>query len=78
METAMIISMDDYRRIDKVYDSGADSDRQAYVDFGNTVPKLQLATVESELQDSPNLPAAFYDFNAKEFIERAYTLATQI
>ena len=75
----MIISMDDYRRIDKEYDSGADSDRrQAYDHYGNTVPKLRLATVESELQDSPDLPVDFYDFDAKEFIERAYSLATQI
>ena len=78
----MIISMDDYRRIDKEYDSGADSDRRrAYEQYGhcgNTVPKLRLATVESELHDSPVLPVDFDDFDAREFIERAYSLATQI
>ncbi|MEQ1775403.1 MAG: hypothetical protein ABL891_16630 [Burkholderiales bacterium] len=78
----MIISMDDYRRIDNEYDSGADSDRRrAFGDnerHGNTVLALRLATVESELQDSPDLPMDFDDFDAKEFIERAYSLATQI
>ena len=75
----MIISMDDYRRIDNEYDAradvGQDLRRRAY---SNAVPALQLATVESELQDSPDLPADFDDFDAKEFIERAYSLATQI
>ena len=75
----MIISMDDYRRIDNEYDSGADSDRRRiYDNYGNTAPRLRLATVESELRGSPNLPADFDDFDAKEFIDRAYSLATQI
>jgi hypothetical protein len=82
METTMIYSMDDYRRIDNEYDSGADSDRRRayeyYGHYGNAVPALRLATVESELQDSPDLPVDFDDFDAKEFIERAYSLATQI
>jgi hypothetical protein len=79
METTMIISMDDYRRLDNEYDSGADSDRRrAYEHHGNAVPALRLATVESESQDGPNLPVDFDDFDAKEFIERAYSLATQI
>jgi hypothetical protein len=79
METTMIISMDDYRRIDNEYDSGADSDRRRiYDNRGNTVPKLRLATVESELHDSPHLPMDFDDFDAKDFIQRAYSLATQI
>ena len=75
----MIISMDDYRRIDNEYDSGADSDRRRiYDNYGNTAPKLRLAMVESELQGGPNLPMEFDDFDAKEFIDRAYDLATQI
>jgi hypothetical protein len=78
METTMIISMDDYRRIDNEYDSGADSDRRrAYEHYGNAVPALRLATVEAE-SDSPDLPNDFDDFDAKEFIDRAYDLATQI
>ena len=81
METTMIISMDDYRRIDSEYDAssevGQDLRRRAY---GNAVPALQLAAVESEAEglDSPDLPDDFDDFDAKEFIERAYALATQI
>ena len=75
----MIISMNDYRRIDNEYDSGADSDRRrAYEFHGNAAPALQLATVESELHDSPDLPTDFDDFDARDFIERAYALATQI
>ncbi len=75
----MIYSMDDYRRIDNEYDSGADSDRRRqYERYGNTMPKLRLAMVEAELQESPTLPVDFDDFDAKEFIERAYSLATQI
>ena len=75
----MIYSMDDYRRIDNEYDSGADSDRRRqYERFGNAVPKLLRAMVEPELQDSPDLPVDFDDFDAREFIEQAYSLATQI
>lgn len=73
----MIISMDDYRRIDGEFDSGADSDRRRmYERHGNAVPRL--ATVQSESFDSPDLPVDFDDFDAKDFIERAYGLATQI
>lgn len=75
----MIYSMDDYRRIDNEYDSGADSDRRRqYERYGNTLPKLRLAMVEAELQESPHLPVDFDDFDAREFIEHAYSLATQI
>ncbi len=78
----MIFIMDDYRRIDGEYDAGPqggqDLRRRAYGNHGNAVPALQLATVEPEAQDSPDLPADFDDFDAKEFIERAYALATQI
>ena len=75
----MIISMNDYRRIDNEYESGADSDRRrAYDNYGNTAPALQLATVESGFHDSPDLPMEFDDFDARDFIERAYSLATQI
>lgn len=75
----MIISMDDYRRIDSEYDSGADSDRRRmYEHCGNAVPALQLAQVQSEPVDVPDLPVDFDDFDAKDFIERAYGLATQI
>jgi len=74
----MIISMDDYRRIDNEYDASAELDhsgrRYAY---GNPAPALRLATVEAE-SESPNLPDNFNDFDAKEFIDRAYDLATQI
>jgi hypothetical protein len=77
-ETAMIISMDDYRRIDNEYDSGADADRRrAYERHGNALPALRLATVESE-QAGPDLPLNFDDVDTREFIERAYALATQI
>jgi hypothetical protein len=74
----MIISMDNYRRIDNEYDSGADSDRRrAYERHGNALPALRLATLESE-QASPDLPLNFDEVDAREFIERAYALATQI
>ena len=78
----MIISMNDYRRIDNEYDAssaeGHDLRRRAYENYGNTTPALQLATLESELHDSPDLPMDFDDFDARDFIERAYALATQI
>ncbi len=78
----MIIDMNDYRRIDSDYDSGADADcRRVYGNDdrrSNAVLAPQLATAASEWQDSPNLPVDFDDFNAREFIERAYGLATQI
>ena len=75
----MIISMNDYRRIDSEYDSGADSDRRRlYEGHGNVAPQLRLETVQSESLDSPSLPVDFDDFDAKEFIERAYSMATQI
>jgi hypothetical protein len=79
METTMIISMDDYRRIDGEFDSGADSDRRRmYEQRGNAVPALQLAQVQNDPLDAPVLPVDFDDFDAKEFIERAYALATHI
>ena len=78
----MIISMDDYRRIDNEYDAradvGQDLRRRAYSNHGNAVPALQLAMVESALQESPDLPDNFDDFDAKKFIDRAYVLATQV
>jgi len=75
----MIYSMDDYRRIDNEYDSGADSDRRRqYERFGHAVPNVRGGKVEPELQDSPDLPVDFDDFDAREFIEQAYSLATQI
>jgi len=82
METTMIISMDDYRRLDHEYDSGDDADkRRAYGGCdrrGSAMVQPRLATVQEESLDSPELPADFDDFDAKEFIERAYSLATQI
>ena len=77
----MIISMDDYRRIDSEYDASAELDRSGRrYTYGNPAPALRLATVESEAvcQESPDLPDNFDDFDAKEFIDRAYDLATQI
>lgn len=78
----MVIDMDNYRRTDSEFDADADvARRRAY---GNTAPALQLAEVETEANatwlDTPTLPEAddFDDFDAKEFIEQAYALATQI
>ncbi len=77
----MIIDMEDYRRIDSDSDAsmevGHDLRRRAY---SNAVPALQLATVESETErfDAPEMPDDFDDVDAREFIERAYGLATQI
>jgi hypothetical protein len=74
----MIISMDDYRRIDNDYDSDADADRRrAYGRHGSALPALRLATVASE-QAPPDLPMDFDDVDTRKFIERAYALATQI
>lgn len=82
METTMIISMNDYRRLDEEYDAssdvGHDLRRRAYEYHGNAAPALQLATVESGLHECPDLPTDFDDFDAKDFIARAYALATQI
>jgi hypothetical protein len=81
MESAMIINMEDYRRIDKKRSAGAhiehDIRRHAY---GNTAPVLQLATAVSEttFQDSLDLPRDFDDFDAREFMFRAHALATHI
>lgn len=75
----MIISMDEYRRIDNEFDSGSISDRgRMYDRCGNAVPALQLAQVQAVAFDAPALPVDFDDFDAREFIERAYALATKI
>ena len=79
-----VFNMDDYRSIENEYDAslqaGHDLRRRAYGHHGNAVPALQLATVESEAEhlDVPVLPDDFDDFDAKEFIDRAYKMATLI
>ena len=75
----MIYSMDDYRRIGNKYDPGADSDHcHQYERLGNTMAKLRRAMVDTEPRDSPYLPVDFAAFDARKFIEHAYSLATQI
>ena len=75
----MIISMDDYRRIDCEYDSGADSDRRrTYDNYGSPARARQFASMAPGARDNLDLPDEFDDFNAREFVERAYGLATQI
>lgn len=77
----MIISMDDYRRLDKPsahVEPELQSPYGNYDSFGNTAPKLRLATVEAEPSAIFDLPVHFRNFDARAFIERAYALATQI
>jgi hypothetical protein len=71
MEATMIIQMEDYRTETQDFSNGLD-----YRDVcGNTVrrPKFDMRILAG-----PVLPDLFDDFNAKEFIDRAYGLATQI
>ena len=78
----MVIDMDNYRRVESEFDADADVARRHA--SGNAAPALQLAEVETEADatwlNTPTLPEAddFDDFDAKEFIEQAYALATQI
>ena len=76
-EPVMIIPMNDYRRADSKYAADTLDDRRL---FGNTVrvPRVRTRLYEAEHSSGPQLPDDFDDFNAKDFIERAYALATQI
>lgn len=70
----MIIQMEDYRT--DTQDISSDLD---YRDVcGNTVRQPKFAVRDLCHEASPVLPELFDNFNAKEFIDRAYGLATQI
>ncbi len=67
----MIIQMADYRTSEQSFSA----DLSDFSDVcGNTVRRRKF---DARLS-SPDLPDQFDDFNAKEFIDRAYGLATQI
>ena len=68
----MIISMDNYRQAGQDYTDDSLDYRHL---CGNALPARKY---ESRGAASPMLPVDFDDFNAKEFIDRAYALATQI
>ncbi len=70
-EATVIIQMADYRTSEQSFSA----DLSDFSDVcGNTVRRRKF---DARLS-SPDLPDQFDDFNAKEFIDRAYGLATQI
>ena len=76
-EQVMIIAINDYRRANSECAVEPLDERLL---FGNTVrvPRVRTRHYEAQHLSSPQLPDDFDDFNAKDFIERAYALATQI
>ena len=68
----MIIPMDNFRLAEQDYTDDSLDYRHL---CGNALPARKY---ESRGAASPMLPVDFDDFNAKEFIDRAYALATQI
>lgn len=68
----MIILMDNFRRPEPNYSDDSLDYRHIR---GNALPARKYALHGVA---SPVLPDAFDDFNAKDFIDRAYALATQI
>ena len=77
----MIFDMNDYRSTDsEIEDNTSFAYRRAY---GNAAPALQLVQVEAEPAtwlNAPELPEMdeFDDIDAREFIERVYSMATKI
>ena len=68
----MIILMDNFRRPEQNYTDDSLDYRHVR---GNALPVRKYASRDAA---SPVLPDDFDDFNAKNFIDRAYALATQI
>ncbi len=68
----MIIPMDNFRLPAQHYCDDSLDYRHVR---GNALPVRKYASRDAA---SPVLPDNFNDFNAKEFIDRAYALATQI
>ena len=73
----MLIPINDYRRANNVDVKEPFEDQRR---CGNTVPVPRVRPRAYGACDaaSPQLPDDFADFHAKNFIERAYGLATQI
>jgi hypothetical protein len=71
LSAAMIIQINDYRARKQQVSSDLD-----FRDIcGNTVRQRKY---DPRLAPSPDLPDQFDNFNARDFIDRAYGLATQI
>lgn len=76
----MIIYMDDYRK-DEDSQTAESSRYEQERMRANGAPALQLAMTEAALAaplPTPELPDDFEDFDAKDFIDRAHALASQI
>jgi hypothetical protein len=72
MKAIMIIRMDLYRAAPQVFRDDALDYRHI---LGNAVLAIKH---KGRPASSPELPDVFDDFNARDFIERVYNLATQI
>lgn len=75
----MIVRIEDYRADEPApLQEYADEALEGLQVNGNVVLARKFALRREHAEASPDLPDQFDDFNAKEFIERAYQLASQI